>query len=59
MDFMKEPEKNWWFKVGSLTHFFDFLKPGFKVKSSSIIFENRWSWVRTSSLIVENIKSRV
>jgi hypothetical protein len=55
---MKEPENNWWFRVGSLTHFFDFLKPQLRVKTSSILFENHWSWVRTSSLIVENIKSR-
>jgi hypothetical protein len=56
---MKEPENNWWFRVGSLTHFFDFLKPRLRVKTSSIIFENRWSWVRTCSLIIEKIKSRV
>jgi hypothetical protein len=37
---MKEPENNWWFKVCSSTHFFDFLKPGLRVKTSSIIFEN-------------------
>jgi hypothetical protein len=26
VDFMIEPENNWWFRVGSLT-LFDFLKP--------------------------------
>jgi hypothetical protein len=59
VDFIKEPENNWWFRVGSLTHFFDFSKPRLRVKTSSIIFENRWSWVRTCSLIIEKIKSRV
>jgi hypothetical protein len=38
--FMKETEKDWQCRVGSLTWFFEFLEPRLKVKISIMLFGN-------------------
>jgi len=53
--FMKEPAKNWRFRVRSLTWIFDFLWPWLRVQIGPMILENHWT--RAASSLVFSFRN--